>query len=411
MSTVFSMLSTLLVAGYLGTENFGKLVLVISTSLLISGVLNIKTTEFSTKFLIEEINKKAYESARNIISISLLCDLFSALIAGLFIYLLADTISYFFLSDDSFSSWFELFSLTPLFVFCYASNVAILRAANKFKMLASIEVIYTFVLLSFNGFLILTNAGWQAFLWANFFAILFRGVLLLVSISVVMKQMNLSLSKNLGSLFESIKHRGKIKLLASSSVTNWLKTATLQLDIVIIGAALGTSETGTYKLAKSIVQLLAFPTNILFQLAFPEFVSLIAQKKFTTFDIIIKKLILVTFGLSIIYCIGAFFIAPYILLPLLGEEYRAVFDLLPILVIGICLLLLSQYWHAVLVALNQGFKVVNAMLVGILLQLTMFYVFLGQYGLYAAAFSYLAYCFVRFIILFLSFRSSFKQLT
>ena len=166
---------------------------------------------------------------------------------------------------------------------------------------------------------------------------------------------------------------------------------------------LGPSASGTYKFARNIIQYLGFPTNALFQVSLTEFVRLFAKKNFKLFRRVLNNLIRSTFLLTIFYCLFMWLLGPIIFLSLVGDSFYKSIDLLPIMVIGLSLTLISQYWQAALVANNNAGQVAASMAFALFSQIAILLLFLPIFGIQVAAFAFVFYSFVRAAWLYLSF--------
>jgi O-antigen/teichoic acid export membrane protein len=252
--------------------------------------------------------------------------------------------------------------------------------------------------------LIFISASWQQILIWTAFVTLLRGAILIWSVFYGLR--HLVIKMNISNGFSQIRDEFKavVRLMFTTSGVFIIKTLHTQSDTVLVGMVLGPASSGAYKLARNIVQLLAFPTNALFQVSFPEFTRLLKTGESVRFHTVMTNLLWATFGLCVVYCLGMWFIAPYILPLIIGDSYQRGIDLLPILVIGLSLVLLSQYWHAALVAVNKAGQVVFSMAAALIIQVTVILVLLESYGIKVAAVAYVCYCLTRAILLYCKFK-------
>ena len=413
ISTLLMALSTFAIAEYLGVKTYGVIALITSTVLLTTGLLTLRTTEAITKFLIDYIEHKQREKAGSLIALGVFIDFFVALVATMVLFFASSFIVPFLFDSNEYLKWFQLFSVVPLLSFCYASSVAVLRVANKFFIISVTEIINAVLIFSGNLYLIFAKADWTEILTWMVTVAAIRGAILLWSIFYALKALNINNYfklnlKNINSEFKEVFH-----LMLTSTLTFTIKTIHTQADTVIVGSILGPASSGAYKLARNIVQLLAFPTNALFQVSFPEFVRLLAKKNVLLFKKVLRNLILGTCGLAVTYCLGMWFVAPLVFPYFIGDSYSSGLNLLPILVVGLSLVLISQYWQAALVAINSAGQVAASMGVALLIQISILLLFVPLFGIQAAALAYVAYCGTRAALLYNRFNKyvtrSFKE--
>jgi O-antigen/teichoic acid export membrane protein len=402
-ATILTALSTFAIAGYLGVELYGVIALISSTVLLVSGVLTLRTTEVVVKFLIDFLEENEQEKASELIKLGFVIDFLVALLAVLVLYFGSELILSLVFDSTTYLRWFQLYSLTPLFCFCYASSVAVLRVANKFVVIASIDVFNAMLLLVGSVILIFIGAEWSQFIILMVVVALIRGLLLVWSVFYGLYKLNLSINFSVNLQYVLTDLKDIVRLMLTTTLVFIIKTIHTQVDTVIVGSILGPASSGAYKLARNIVQMLAFPTNTLFQVSFPEFVRLLKNGEMALFQKVIQNLIIGTCILCSVYLLGVWFVAPYVLPFFIGDSYVAGIQLLPVLVIGLSLVLISQYWHAALVAINCAGQVVLSMSISLIVQITTLLLLLPVYGLKISAIAYVLYCLIRAILLYSRF--------
>jgi|GEM_PF-3740019 len=409
ITAVLNALSTFSLAAYLGVEQYGTLALILSTVALITGLMTLRTTEALTKFLIDFLQDKQKDKATAIVKLSFTIDFIVAFTASVTLYFSSKLIVLSFFETVELLQWFQLYSLTPLFVFCYATSTAILRVGDNFSVISGIEVAQTSIKCIGVLGLIFISASWQQILIWLVLATLLRGIALIWSVFYGLKKLNLTFSPFNG--FSHIKKELKevVWLMFTTSGVFVVKTAHTQADTVLVGMILGPASSGAYKLARSIIQLLAFPTNALFQVSFPEFTRLLKVKDSARFHNVMSNLMWATFGLCALYCLGTWFIAPYLLPLIIGDSYQQGIELLPILVVGSSLVLLSQYWHASLVAVNKAGQVAISMFLALIIQVSIIVLLLESYGIKIAAIAYVSYCLIRAMLLYNRFTKYVKN--
>lgn len=400
LASILNAISTFAVAGYLGVKDYGSIALISSTVLLVSGVLTLRTTESVTKYLLENILSKEIAKANDIVALGIKVDFVVASFSSIVLLIFASIIVEYFFESNEYLLYFQIYALTPIFTFCYASSIAINRVAEKFSYISIVEVLKSILLILGNVYLIFIQAPWNYFLMWMVVVSMLRGSILFFYLYKSIKLLGLSLN-----IFSKLSlTRGELKsvfqLMLTSSAAFVVKTAHTQADTVLIGALLGPSSSGAYKLARNIIQILAMPTNAIFQLSFPEFVKILKEKQVEKFSKLINNLILATIGLCFVYIIGIWLLAPIVIPYVLGESYSDTIQLLPYLVVGLSVVMVSQYWHATLVAINRAGQVANSNLIALVLQLATLLLLLEELGIFAAVAAYLVYCSFRAVFLY-----------
>lgn len=403
VSTLLMALSMFAVAAHVGAKAFGVMAIISSTVFLFAGVISLRTTEALTKFLTDTLEHRELTKAGNLVGLGILVDGLSALTATALLLLGSSFLVSNFLGSDEYLRWFQIFSFVPILLFCYPTSLALLRVANKFSIIAAIDMANAVCTLSGNVYLIIDGASWTKILaWTVVVAAL-KGLMLLWSISYALKALGVKLSFNFSFRSFCSEFREVISLMFSSTSVNIIKTTHTHLDILIIGHLLGPASSGAYKLARNIMQLLAFPTNALFQISFPEFSKLIVKRKIAEFRETLRLLMLGTFGLSVMYCLGVWFVGPLVLPYLAGESYQEGFVILPALVVGLSITLISQYWHAALVAVNCAGQVALSMSFALLVQVGLLLMCVPLFGIQGAALGYVGYSLTRALFLYSRF--------
>jgi O-antigen/teichoic acid export membrane protein len=406
IATILNGLTGILLARHLGVEFYGIIALISSTVLLIAGLVSLRTTESVTKFLIEFIEVGDFVKSRAIVQLSLLIDFLSAVLCVCLLYFLSAWLVPMLFGDQENLKWFQLYSVVPFLVFCYPTSLAVLRASDKFSLISLTEVIYALVSFVGTVTLVYLKLGWQEFIILHVSAYAVRGVVLIFFIHKGLRTINLSIMVKVTPAALVGELRDVLRLMGTTSLTFILKTTHTHIDTFLVGMLAGPAGSGTYKFAKNIIQILAFPTNALFQLSYPEFVRLLNDREKAKFKKVVRVLFLGTLGLALVYCIATWLLAPLLIPLLVGEEYNGSVSLFPILVVGLSLTLISQYWHAALVAVNRAGQVVYSMFYALLAQIFILLTLLPIYGLEMAAASFVIYSAVRAVFLFYRFKTS-----
>ena len=403
LSSFFMAISMLMIANYLGVKLYGVIALITSTVFLITGLCTFKTTEAVTKFLIDYLENNQLKKAGSLVAAGVFVDFLSAIAASSILIASSNQLVTLLFDSNEHINWLILFSITPILSFCYASSIAILRVADKFSFISAIDVFNAILTLLGNLYLILNKAEWTDILIWMIVVSGIRGIILLWSILHALEKLGIKEHFKLRLNGFSSEHEGVTNLMLNSTISSVLKSTHNQVDIVILGIMLGPSASGAYKFARNIIQYLGFPTNALFQVSLTEFVRLFAKKNFKLFRRVLNNLIRSTFLLTIFYCLFMWLLGPIVFLFLVGDSFYKSIDLLPIMVIGLSLTLISQYWQAALVANNNAGQVAASMAFALFSQIAILLLFLPIFGIQVAAFAFVLYSFVRAAWLYLSF--------
>ena len=400
LSTVLMAISTFAVAGQVGAEAFGTIAIISSIVYFTAGILSLRTTESITKFLTDAIALHQQKKAKCLITIGLLIDFLSAVLTCGLLYGFSEQLATQFLSHESDARWLELFLVIPLLTFGYPTTLAVLRVANKFSLIAIIDISVSFLTLSGTLFLIYYNAEWPYFLLITVLVAGVKGIMTLCFLSRECARLNITpgLYGNVIELIAELKE--PFRLMFTTTAVNILKTAHNNLDILLVGNMLGAESSGAYKLARSFIQILSFPTNALFQISFPDFAESIVKGLIAKFKETLRLLLNATIGLTILYCALVWFLMPLIFSLLVGPEYEQGAHIMPVMIVGLSAMLVSQYWHAGLVATNAAEQVALSMAVALVLELAVFLVCIPTFGILGAALGYVTYCAIRGLFLY-----------
>jgi len=345
----------------------------------------IRITETITRYLVHYFDDKHLDKVIGLIQLSLLIEIFTAIITCTILYLLSSTIVFYLFTSLEYLDSFQIFSFYPILLIGYATSTVFLRVTNRFKYIFLLDLISTLAIFFGVLYVVNINSDWINILYAYLIGSFFKLLVSWIFLIYTMNKNNIFLF----SRFEIVKIQNQIgeifKMIFSLSITYILKNLHIHGDTVLIGLLTNPTISGAYKLAKNIIQLLAFPTNALFQVTFPEFSKLLKNKKYLECDIIVKKLIGLTIGLVCIYVVLIWFFAPMILPHILGDTYTESINQLHILVIGLSIILVSQYWYSTLISIKEIKYINYSMLSSSIFQFLIIILFIETYGIVSAS--------------------------
>jgi O-antigen/teichoic acid export membrane protein len=274
-SSILMMLSVALAARALPSREFGVLVLLQSSVLMLRAVCS-----FSTQQPVIKLGSDAQEARNNerlgaVVSMGILVDLVSSVIAlalaAIFIELSRATIG---LADkDVGSAWILAFSL--LFT-GYPTSAGIFRLYDRFGLAALIQTASAAGLLAAYFVLFMISAELQAFVWAwgTYFAISSIGQLL-VGIELLRRR-HVPLRLRMRPFWS---HDGRVLLDYCWSTWGTSTTETIRTngDSLLVGAIASVEAAGVYNVARQLAGVLRKFNVVYTSTVFPEIARLASR--------------------------------------------------------------------------------------------------------------------------------------
>ncbi|MCD4831496.1 MAG: oligosaccharide flippase family protein [Anaerohalosphaeraceae bacterium] len=391
----------------LGAEKLGVLALIQAYIFLIDRLLNFQSWQAVIKYGAQANRENDKNNFKSLIKFTLALD-FSTAIAGTIaaaglVYLVA-----------MFRDWpSEVVYITIIYSVTILFNVrgtptGILRLFNKFGLIGLATVAGSvfklfFVVIAF----FVTDKLWVfAAIWMG--SHIFESLLVFVSGWRQLARQGYSRILKTDTRGITKRHSGIWKFVLSTNLEQSIQLASVEADVLVVGAILGTATTGIYKIARQFAWILASFIGPISQAVYPELAHLAAGKHFSDLKRIMAKTSLIVGTMSLAIWVAFVFFGKWFLAITAGAEYIQAYSVMIILMFTFVIRGFASCLQLGLLALGRAGKVLQVQIISFVIFLPILYILLVSIGLVGAAISQIIYFVVYSLLMLLFFSNKFQ---
>lgn len=339
LSNVWSALIALghgaLTARILGVEQYGLLAATIAVVTMVQIVISSKVSDFTTKYLTEALDDQNTLRGGGVVCLSYSVEIVSSLVAFVVVIALAPLFARWFVQGETNVQVVRLFSVSLLANLGLETANGTLRALKRFDLLSRMTLFQSVFLLA--GVIVVFVTGGQ--LYSVIVAYLCAyGLQTLVVQTVVGRQLSGTLGPRwfLGGFKEVRGDLGDLlAFLLHTNLGSTLSLVSKNADLLWLSLFRSATEVGYYKLAISLVNLVAVPVSSISQSFYPEIVSLVKGQQIEKLRMLLARGSLLTLLWSVAASVGVG-LGSLVAIPLLfGEEFLPAVPALAILLVGV----------------------------------------------------------------------------
>ncbi len=307
VSAVLGVLTFAVSARALGTETLGMLVLIDAYVRIIDKLVNFQSWQFMIKYGSDTLGIKDISGFKALVKFGTLVDACTAILGCAVSLALTGVIA-------RWQNWPpEMIHLALIYSAIVAFDVAgvptgVLRIFDQFKLF-SVQKSATSII-KFVGAVLAWRFGYglKGFVWVWMLTEIVDYVSLTVMAWLELHKRGFKRiwAEPLRGITK--RHPGLWNFLISTNLTGSVKVGFRELDILIVGKMLSLTDVSLYKLAKKLCASLDRLTNPLYQSLYPELTKLWAKKDTQGFKHMVKQMIYIMGGLSLLtWCLFVFF--------------------------------------------------------------------------------------------------------
>jgi O-antigen/teichoic acid export membrane protein len=395
---MLTLLQGIIVARYLGPADLGLLALVTTFVLTVQQLVDSRAWEATIRWASGFRHSGDLERATATVKAALLLDTSTAVLAWVVTYAGAHLVADALLHHPEAASWIRLYSLTILITIPSGSMTAVLRMDARFSAL-SVQAVFASGARLAAVLVVVTGAGGVAgFLGAYLIASLLAVAFLVVLGARSWRRLGLlhPRSVSIGLLrggFGPI-----LRFLAATNAAAIAKVLQRNADVLILGSAFAARDVGQLRVARVLSDQLAFPTNALYQVSYPEYVRLWHEDRREDLRDLAKRITLLSTGIA---CVGLllFLVAGDLIVRLaVGSAYLPAVPTMQWLAAGVALAVASNAGHPLLLAMGRAGRSLLAVTLGMAVQLVVLLVLLPSLGVMAAGVAYVAFYVVWIVV-------------
>jgi len=343
LSAAFAMLQGILTARLLGVADFGTLGAILVFTSVINKFASFRMGELVVKYVGQYSESGDQQRAAAVFKLAALTELAASLVAFGLIWLLAPVGAVYLAKDASLSGWFVFYGLIVLANIISESSTGLLQIYDRFRWMGIISVLQSFVTL-----LIIT--------WVYFTQGTMLGILTAYLVGKTVGALGLLLA----ALTEAGAHWGKnwwrtpLRLIQpkmrelayfaiNTNISASLSLLRKDSELLWVSLLRDNVETGYYKLALTLANLVQMPVSPMTQATYPELSREVARKNWSNVRTVLRQGSYLAGGYTLAATLGLLLFGKPLIRFFYKPEFLPAFPALVILLTGF-LVLNTFYW-------------------------------------------------------------------
>ncbi|MEX2274160.1 MAG: oligosaccharide flippase family protein [Actinomycetota bacterium] len=381
----------IIVARLLGPSDLGVLAVIVTFVMVVGQVADSRAWESAIRYVAEFRSKGDFQRATAMVRLSLSVDTATAFLAFVIVLVFAGLAVRVFLDDAVEPGLVRLYAVTLLVLIPIGTGSALVRLAGRVRWLGYQSVVQSSVRLI--GVIIVAVAG------GGLPGVLIAYICSSLAASVVVVAMavktwpELGLGRLLSSRIADLRgHRRRIgRFLAVTNASALFKLAQRNVDVLLVGAQLGTAPVGLLRVARSTTDLIGFPVGPVYTSMYPEFVHLWHADKKADLRRLAERVsglltIVAVLGVLVVFVLGE----PLLRLTV-GEQFLGALPTMRWLAVGVGIAVATNAVHPVLLAANRAGTSLLATGFATTVQMVVLVLLIGSFGVEAAGIAYTAF--------------------
>jgi len=344
ISAGISMLQSILAARMLGVSGFGILGAITMFTSVVNRFASFRMSELVIKYVSHFSETGDRPRAAAVFKAAALVEMLASLGAFGLVWLLAPLGATYLTKDPGTASWFVVYGLILLANLIAESSTGLLQIFDRFRRMAGLGIASSLFTLAAIGLIYWWGGG-------------FLGILLAYLLGKVVGSLGLTIA----ALIEADRRwgrgwwrvslnllRGQGRELAhfavSTNLSASLSLITKDSELLWVSLLRNPLETGYYKLALSLANMVELPISPLPQATYPELAREVARRNWGNVRYMLRQGSLLAGGYSLAASIGLLLLGREVIRILYTPEYLPAYPALLILLAGY-LVANTFYWH------------------------------------------------------------------
>jgi O-antigen/teichoic acid export membrane protein len=353
ISAALSFVQNILVARLLGPAGLGILAAITQFTTVVNNLASFRMGELVIKYIGEFTENNQLHMAAAVFKAAAAVEMLASLAAFALAWLLAPLGARFLAKDAGLAPWFIIYGLIILANLISESSTGLLQIFDRYRPMASLNVIGSIFTLALIVLAYTTQGGMLEVLLAYIVGKVVSAVgLTLVAIQEAGRRWGRAWWQTpLGILRPQA--RQLIKFAVSTNLSGSLSLINKSSDILFISFFRTPVETGYFKQAQGLVNLVQLPVSPLPQATYPELSREVARKNWKNVRYVLRQGSLLAGGFTLAATLALVFFGRQIITILYRPEYLPAYPALLIMLVGF-LVANTFYWNrTILLALNH----------------------------------------------------------
>ncbi|HSF81198.1 MAG TPA: oligosaccharide flippase family protein [Anaerolineales bacterium] len=344
ISAALSMLQGILIARLLGVAGYGILGTITTFTSVVNKFASFRMGELVVKYVGQYTEAGDRPRAAAVFKAAALVEFSASIFAFGLIWLLAPLGARYFAKDPAMADWFVLYGLIVIANLITESSIGLLQIFDRFRRMAVLNVFQSLVTLSIITFVYVTGGGFFGILLAYLTGKAI-GALGMTGVALVEATRRwgwgwwgTSLSLLRGQRRELAHFAISTNLSASLSLIN------KDSELLWVSLLRNPVETGYYKLALALANIVQLPINPLPHATYPELSREVARRNWNNVRYVLRQGSILAGGYTLAASLGLLFFGRWVIRTFYNPEYLPAYPAVLILLVGF-LLANTFYWN------------------------------------------------------------------
>jgi O-antigen/teichoic acid export membrane protein len=376
---ILAFVQGIIVAAWLGPEQYGIALLIISVPRMLFSVLDAKTSAAAVKFISEFKAEGAADRARAMCKLGYLVDM---VIAGLTFGLVAVTASW---AENNVAHWSGAATLMIWYSAAFlpkslvGTSQALLSVNGNFKSMAVLQIIAKLVGVVAVLALVLSGWGVAGVIYGRMIEMVFAGISLAILAGLVAR--DIWNGSWLRARISSLRgyRRDIFRFIGFTELTELAGVLGKQGDVIILGYFSGAEQVGFFGLAKRLTGAVSMLVQPLQTVLYPRLAKAWANREYVSLRRTIKRFALgISVPLAVLVLLSLPLVGPFIRL-LVGSEFEPAVPVAYIILIAAAATLACSWLRTLFHAMGAvRFLLINSTIVNVFSVIA--YIFASQAG-------------------------------
>ncbi|RMG22267.1 MAG: hypothetical protein D6724_10740 [Armatimonadetes bacterium] len=384
---------------YLGVDDFGRLAIVLSTTVFVRQLLSVRTWEwvminFSRAYVAKDAPQAgAYVRAGYILGLAI--NGCAAVVLVAVANLVAESI----LHEPCVASLLRINGLLLIAGAADETSSAVLRVLGRFRWLAAYGIVAAFLRFGVAWLVASFDLGLGGVVVSGVFAQALGGLWLYIHTRrALRKEFVGPVGSDVRIAFRD--WRTQLRLMVTLGATDTVKTLAADLDFIVLGALHGPSSVGLYRASLTLTQglhQLAVPTYMVF---YPEMTKAAAARDATQIRALIKQMTWLGLVCGCIAVVALSASAAWIVRLLYGQGFVEATTLVRIMCWSL-LVLAVQWYNPLFVSLGKAFWTFTVLVLALIGKATVILIFVPPFGAVGSALAHVSFFFATIVFVLL----------
>jgi O-antigen/teichoic acid export membrane protein len=344
ITAVISMVQGILAARLLGVEGFGILGTITMFTSVVNKFVSFRMGELVIKYIGQYTETGDHPKAAALFKAAALAEMSASLVAFALIWLLSPLAARYFGKDISLANWFALYGLIVIANLISESSTGLLQIFDRFRRMAALSVVQSLATLAIIAFVYVRQGG-------------FGGILAAYIVGKTIGEVGLTVA----AIIEATRRWGKLwwktpfsllrpqtrelaHFAISTNISASLSLINKDSELLWVSFLRNPLETGYYKLALALANMVQMPVSPLPQATYPEISREVARKNWGNVRYILRRGSLLAGGYTLAVSLGLLVFGKPLIQYLYKPEYLPAYPALLILLAGF-LVANTFYWN------------------------------------------------------------------